>query len=121
MTILLHKDLVNNQDLLSKPQYQNQNSISYVLDSANWIIAFSKEVLCFCTYFTRMDFLYELTWRKERGFISASDYYLRQALNVWKSNTQPEEMEANEKWYFVGIFLLKQYREKMDWSNWKSV
>lgn len=68
-----------------------------------------------------MDFLYELTWRKERGFISASDYYLRQALNVWKSNTQPEEMEANEQWYFVGIFLLKQYREKMDWSNWKSL
>lgn len=69
----------------------------------------------------RMDFLYELTWRKERAFISASDYYLRQALNVWESNTQPEEMEANEHWCFVGIFLLKQYREKMDWANWKSV
>ena len=69
----------------------------------------------------KLHFLYELSWRQDKGFVAVSDYYMKRALEIWIASSLSKDEKITEEWCYIGIFFLKQYRERMDWEHWKLI
>lgn len=78
------------------------------------------------------DFCYELVWRYEKSMNDYSDYEVRNIRQIWENYAQnfknpgKEELavarqEQVEKWFDVGMALLREYRECSMDAEWDAV
>lgn len=91
-------------------------------------------------HWIRLDFLplekemllcYELVWRYETGMLLYSFYLQRNIRNIWDTyyrkiiqscETDDERKKKNiEEWFYIGMVLLREYREDGDCLGWKTV
>ena len=81
---------------------------------------------------TMFDFCYELVWRYEKSMNAYLDYEVRNIRQIWENyaqnfkNSGKEELsvtehEQLEKWFDVGMALLREYRECGMDSEWNAV
>ena len=72
----------------------------------------------------RFDFVFELLWRYEKGMKLYSHLLQEKVyclfieyinINDWSN------VNNNEKWFFIGRSLLREFREDMNWKDWQYV
>ena len=72
----------------------------------------------------KIDFAFELVWRHETGFIVFSQILQNHIFELWKEYKDKGDWSAqdkNEKWFYIGQSLLREYREDMNWNSWQKV
>lgn len=69
----------------------------------------------------RFDYIFELLWRYEKAFLPYNDFILRNACEVWKLMEEKQLWRTDERktnWEQMGLFLLREYRERLDEKSW---
>ena len=72
----------------------------------------------------KIDFAFELVWRHETGLIVFSQILQNHIFELWKEYKDKGDWSArdkNEKWFYIGQSLLREYREDMNWNSWQKV
>lgn len=72
----------------------------------------------------KIDFAFELVWRHETGFIVFSQILQNHIFELWKEYKDKGDwsvQDKNEKWFYIGQSLLREYREDMNWNSWQKV
>lgn len=72
----------------------------------------------------KIDFAFELVWRHETGFIVYSQILQNHIFELWKEYKDNDDwsvQDKNEKWFYLGQSLLREYREEMNWNSWQKV
>lgn len=72
----------------------------------------------------QLEFAYELLWRYETAMLSYSVFLQHHAYRIWRSVMKENdwsEKEKNMKWFQIGLFLLREYREDLKDRQWKEV
>ncbi len=70
------------------------------------------------------DFTYELLWRYETALLPYTQFLQQQAYRIWKSIDEKENLtdnETTEKWFQIGLFLLREFREDLQEKDWNEV
>lgn len=72
----------------------------------------------------KFDFTYELVWRYETGMDLFTQPLQKNIYLVWKDFYDMNDwsnQRNNEKWFYIGQSLLRDYREDMNWDAWQKI
>lgn len=72
----------------------------------------------------KLDFSYELVWRYETGMRVFTQKIQKNIYLVWKDYYDQKDFSVtynNEKWFYIGQALLRDFREDMNWDKWNEL
>ena len=72
----------------------------------------------------KLDFSYELIWRHETAMGIFGQTLQKNIYTVWRTYLDKNvfgNAANNEKWFYIGQSLLRDYREDMNWEKWNEL